>query len=178
MHIGAVVVPQYTRIVNPPTLLSYYMTMPKWAREHSLVTHVFYAMEYHQTRTSIRDKELAMNFAASFLRPIDTMLMNCIKEVAAAKKIRLNVELGKQMMNELKFFAMDIHELGELSEDESKESEASLMKRLTTSGIDDDEEEEITSTGMAEKMFASMDEDTRDKERRIILDKEQNITEF
>jgi hypothetical protein len=177
MHIGAVQVPKYTQTVNPPTLLTYYLTMPKWAREHSLITHVFYAMEYHQTRTSIRDKELAMNFAASFLRPIDTMLMNCIKEVAAAKKIRLNVELGKQMMNELKFYALDVHELGELSEDESKESEASLMRTLTKSGIEGDDEE-LSSVSMAERMFEAMDENFRDKERRVILDKEQNISEF
>lgn len=180
MAIGQVIVPQHTVNVNPPTLLSYYMTMPKWAREHSLVTHVFYAMEYHQTRTSIRDKELAMNFAASFLRPIDTMLMNCIKEVAAAKKVRLNVELGKQMMNELKFYSMDIHELGELSEDESKNDEAALMATLTKSGIEDDDEMELSSTSIAEKMFEALDDNDviRDKERRVILDKEQNIAEF
>lgn len=172
MAIGAHKVPQYTKDVNPPTLLAYYMTMPKWAREHSLITHVFYAMEYHQTRTNIRDKELAMNFAASFLRPIDTMLMNCIKEVAAAKKIRLNVELGKQMMNDLKFYSLDIHELGELSEDEKNDEENSLMNALTKSGVDKDDEE-LSSTTIADRMFASLDDDDkREKERRIILDKE------
>jgi hypothetical protein len=56
--------------------------------------------------------------AASFLRPIDIKLLNCIKEVAAAKKIRLNVELGKQMVNDVKFWDLDVHEIGELSEDE------------------------------------------------------------
>lgn len=178
MAIGAHKVPQYTKDVNPPTLLAYYMTMPKWAREHSLITHVFYAMEYHQTRTNIRDKELAMNFAASFLRPIDTMLMNCIKEVAAAKKIRLNVELGKQMMNDLKFYSLDIHELGELSEDEKNDEENSLMNALTKSGVDKDDEE-LSSTTIADRMFASLDDDDkREKERRIILDKEQNIAAF
>jgi hypothetical protein len=47
---------------------------------------------------------LALNYAASFLRPIDEKLIEVIKEVAAAKKIRLNIELGKQMMNELRFW--------------------------------------------------------------------------
>ena len=154
--------------------------MPKWAREHSLITHVFYAMEYHQTRTDIRDKELAMNFAASFLRPIDTMLMNCIKEVAAAKKIRLNVELGKQMMNELQFYDLDIHELGELSEDEKEDNgDMNLMKVLTKSGVDNEDEEELSSLTIADRMFASLDDDDkREKERRVILDKEQNIAAF
>jgi hypothetical protein len=59
------------------------------------VTNAFFALEYNQPRTSIRDKELALNFAASFLRPIEGKLLEVIKEVAAAKKIRLNVELGK-----------------------------------------------------------------------------------
>lgn len=78
-------------------------------------------MEFNQPRTSIRDKELALNFAASFLRPIEGKLLDVIKEVAAAKKIRLNVELGKQMMNELKFYAIDPHEVGEKSDDEIME---------------------------------------------------------
>jgi len=41
-----------------------------------------------------------------------------IKEVAAAKKIRMNIELGKQMMNELRFYDIDPHEVGEQSDDE------------------------------------------------------------
>lgn len=131
-------------------MLTYYLTLPKWAREHSLVTNVFYAMEYHQTRMNIRDKELALNFAASFLRPIDKRLMDCVKEVAAAKKIRLNVEVGKQMMNEIRFWAMDVHDIGELSEDELQEDEKKLMQLLTQGSLDDDEEDKLS---LAERMF-------------------------
>jgi hypothetical protein len=47
---------------------------------------------------------LALNYSASFLRTIDEKLIEVIKEVATAKKIRLNIELGKQMMNELRFW--------------------------------------------------------------------------
>jgi hypothetical protein len=54
-----------------------------------------------------------LNFVASYLRPIDGKLLEVIKEVAAAKKIRLNIELGKQMMNELRFYDLDPHEIGE-----------------------------------------------------------------
>jgi hypothetical protein len=129
------------------------LTLPQWAREHNLVTNVFYAMEYHQCRLDIRDKELALNFAVSFLRPIDTKLMNCVKEVAAAKKIRLNAEIGKQMLNDMRFWLQDIHELGELSEDESPNAnreQQSLMDTLT-SGIDDDETDSKRS--MAERML-------------------------
>lgn len=110
--------PKFTETINPPTLLAYYLTLPKWVREHSLITNCFYALEYHQTRTTIRNKELAMNFAASFLRPLDDRMMKVIKEGIASKKLRLNVELGKQMVNERKFWAIDIHEVGEESGDE------------------------------------------------------------
>jgi hypothetical protein len=41
-----------------------------------------------------------MNLACSYLRPIEGRLRDVIIEVAASKKIRLNVELGKQMMAE------------------------------------------------------------------------------
>jgi hypothetical protein len=51
---GLKVVPKYTQIINPPTLLTYYLTLPTWVREHQAITNVFYAMEYHQTRTDIR----------------------------------------------------------------------------------------------------------------------------
>lgn len=95
MNTGQIIVPQFHSIINPPSLLAYYLTLPAWCRNNSLVQNTFYAMEYHQTRTSIRDKELLLNYAASWLRPIDKKLLNVIKEVAAAKKIRLNVELAK-----------------------------------------------------------------------------------
>ena len=64
-----------------------------------------------------------MNYAASFLRPIDEKLIEVIKEVASAKKIRLNVELGKQMMNELRFWQIDPMEVGEESDEEGEEEE-------------------------------------------------------
>jgi hypothetical protein len=47
---------------------------------------------------------LALSYSASFLRTIDEKLIEVIKEVATAKKIRLNIELGKQLMNELRFW--------------------------------------------------------------------------
>ncbi len=46
-HLGQITVPKYTEIINPPTLLSYFLTLPEWARKNSIVTNCFYAMEYH-----------------------------------------------------------------------------------------------------------------------------------
>lgn len=163
--------PKFTETINPPTLLAYYLTLPKWVREHSLITNCFYALEYHQTRTTIRNKELAMNFAASFLRPLDDRMMKVIKEGIASKKLRLNVELGKQMVNERKFWAIDIHEVGEESGDEGnirKGDDKSM-------GLDDSDASGLT---MAQRMLRFIDEDEREKERRVIMDKEQNISEF
>ena len=122
--------PKFLEMINPPTLLTYYKTLPEWCRKSNIVTNTFYAMEYHQTKTSIRDKELALNLAASMLRPIGKRLMGCLKEACAAKKVQLNVELGKRMMNETKFHIMEITELGETSEDEERDSKEMQLKRL------------------------------------------------
>jgi hypothetical protein len=137
---GAVKVPQFQKTINPATLLAYYSTLPSWCRNHSLVTNAFFALEYHQPRVGIRDKELALNFVASFLRPIDGKLLDVIKEVAAAKKIRLNIELGKQMMNELRFYEIDPHELGEKSDDEMIEMDQDITAMLSK-GVDDEEQQ-------------------------------------
>lgn len=59
-----------------------------------------------------------MNLACSMLRPIEGRLRDVIIEVAASKKIRLNIELGKQMVNEQKFYEIDPSELGDSSDEE------------------------------------------------------------
>ena len=43
----------------------------------------------------IRQKELAMNFACSLLRPIEGRLKDVIVEGSQAVKIRLDIGLGK-----------------------------------------------------------------------------------
>lgn len=49
------------------------------------------AFEYHKPTMDIKDKELAMNYACSFIRPIDKQLEEVIIEVATSHKIRLNI---------------------------------------------------------------------------------------
>ena len=66
------------------------------------------------------------------MRPIGKRLMGCLTQAAQAKKIRLNVELGKQMMQEIKFYVLDPHEIGELTEDEFKEKN-NMMQQLIKS---------------------------------------------
>ena len=52
-------------------------------------------MEYHRPHLDIRQKELALNFTASLLRPIEGRLRKVITEVAKSNKIRINMETGK-----------------------------------------------------------------------------------
>lgn len=108
----------------------------------------------------MRDKELALNFLASYLRPIDGKLLEVIKEIAAAKKIRMNIELGKQMMNELRFYDLDPHELGEKSDDEIIEIDQDITAMLSK-GVEDEEEK----LSIAQKMIASVESEERSKER-------------
>jgi hypothetical protein len=64
-------VPDFMNTINPPSLWAYYETLPKWARDHPAIRNVMIAFEYHKPTLNIRQKELAMNYAMSFIRPID-----------------------------------------------------------------------------------------------------------
>ena len=179
--------PKFLEMINPPTLLTYYKTMPEWCRKSTIVTNTFYAMEYHQTKTSIRDKELALNLAASMLRPIGRRLMNCLKEHCAAKKVQLNVELGKRMMNECKFHFLEITELGETSEDEERDSKEQQLKRLAEAQKKKARAREEAGISESEDEFAAIaelmdDEEAADRRRQAerfkIIYQEQSISEF
>lgn len=52
------------------------------------------AMEYRQPGMTLRQKEEALNFACSFLRPIDQTLRTVITEAANSYKIQLDMRLG------------------------------------------------------------------------------------
>ena len=88
---GTLKVPDYMNTINPPSLWAYYETLPKWCRDHPLIRNVLMAFEYHKPGMPFRQKELALNFACSFIRPIDPMLESVIIEVATSHKIRLNI---------------------------------------------------------------------------------------
>jgi hypothetical protein len=95
---GTYHIPAFMQKTNPPSLWAYYLTLPSWCRNNPVIYNMVHAFEYHQPRLDIRQKELAMNFACSYLRPIEGRLRDVIIEVASSKKIRLNIELGKQML--------------------------------------------------------------------------------
>lgn len=54
-----------------------------------------------------------MNYAASFLRPIEGKLLEVIKDVAGAKKLRMTMEIGKKMINEVRTEEFDWMDVGE-----------------------------------------------------------------
>lgn len=106
--------------INPPSLWAYYLTLPKWARDHPTVRNVLMAFEYHKPTLTIRQKELGMNYAMSFIRPIDPELENVIIDIASSQKIRLNIQKGKEMINSLKFYEIDEFDLGSDTEEEDE----------------------------------------------------------
>lgn len=57
MHNGSIKVPDYLKEVNPPTLMTYYETLPSWARKDPIVRNVFMAFEHHKGDLDIRQKE-------------------------------------------------------------------------------------------------------------------------
>jgi hypothetical protein len=87
LHAGVYNVPDYVKQTNPPSLWTYYQTLPSWARRDSVVRNVLMAFEYHKPSTDIRAKEQAMNLACSFLRPIDTTLREVLVQAAASQKV-------------------------------------------------------------------------------------------
>lgn len=68
---GTLRLPDFVYNINPPSLFAYYNTLPQWARDHPAVRNVLMAFEYHQPLLDFRKKEIAMNYAMSFIRPID-----------------------------------------------------------------------------------------------------------
>jgi len=87
-------------------------------------------MEYHKPYTDIRQKELALNFACSFLRPIDEKLADVIAEIASSTKIRLNIEVAKEMLQEVRFHRLEAYNLGTDSEDEDDDEDKDKITKL------------------------------------------------
>ena len=95
MEKGLIPIPDYISQINPPSLWAYYSTLPKFAREDPVVRNVVMAMEYHKPTMTIRQKEDALNYACSLLRPIEPTLQKVLAEAHSTEKIKLNVKLGQ-----------------------------------------------------------------------------------
>lgn len=118
-----------------------------------------------------------MNLACSYLRPIEGRLRDVIIEVASSKKIRLNMELGKQMMAEQRFYEVDETTLGDTSEDETYVDDEGIMEMLTR-GMNDEERAQVDTGQLIERLVGGTEYDERMKEREIIMSQEQNIDKY
>lgn len=177
--------PDLQKMINPPTLWAYYLTLPQWARDNPGVRNVLMAYEYHKPTLDIRQKEIALNYAISFLRPIDKATEDVIIDIALSNKARLNVQKGREAINQLKFYELDEEDLGTSSEDDDDGEElvgddgqiiqVQQKRGGMSSGIDDDEDAEVKVKSAMEKFALGQEEDERYKEMTKLLTEGVNI---
>jgi hypothetical protein len=166
---GTLHVPDYMNTINPPSLWAYYETLPRWARDHPAVRNVLMAFEYHKPTLDVRQKEVAMNYAMSFIRPIDAELEDVIIEVATSNKIRMNIQRGKDMINQLKFYEIEQTTLGTDTEEEEEQLQTAEDAKLAK-GVDEEEEEVLRQRTAMEKFASGLDEDSREREAATIME--------
>lgn len=175
---GTMRVPDWVKNFNPPSLFAYYNTLPKWARDHPAVRNVLMAYEYRHPTMDFRQKETAMNFMMSFIRPIDQRLEDVIIEVATSTKLKMNVARGKEMISELKFYEMDPFDLGTVTEGEPEEEQLDDSGRVINRNAKTEEElkEEYELKSAMEKFASGVDENARERELHRYNEKEMDIT--
>eukprot|EP00347_Sterkiella_histriomuscorum_P022338 403330831 len=180
---GRIKAPNFMETINPPSLWAYFLTLPQWARHHPIVRDVLMAMEYHKPDLDIRQKELALNYAVSFIRPIDKTLENVIIDIASSNKIRLNAQLGKEAINTLKFYDFDPELLGTTSESEElpemdEEDQQQLRNQRSNTfnyGADDDEDNQRRVVSAMERFASGQEEDERDKQLMEAMKEEKTV---
>lgn len=85
--------------VKTQSLWAYFNTLPDWARNNPAIRNVFMAMEYNRPNVSMRNKEVALNYACSMLLPIDKLTEEVIVIWATSNKERMTVEKGKMLLS-------------------------------------------------------------------------------
>ena len=117
-----------------------------------------------------------MNLACSYLRPIEGRLKEVIVQAAQSQKLRMDVTLGKQMMNELKFYAPDPATLGsDTEEDVDDSAQQNQIAKLLAGGLDGEDEDEKS---LLEKVMAGINSADTNKERQELYDTDLNIEEY
>ena len=117
-----------------------------------------------------------MNFACSYFRPIEGRLRDVIIEVATSKKIRVNIEKGKQMLAECEFYEIEPEWLGDTSEDEF--ATATSIMDMLTENVSEDQKKGLDQSELVNKIMGGAEWEARMKERDKILVMEQNIDKF
>ena len=150
-----------------PSLWGYYYTLPQWAREDNFVKNTMMSLEYHQPSMTLRQKEQALNLACSFLRPIEKSLMLTIAECAASNKIQLNMERGKQMLNEIQFREFD-------PEDYAEMDDGGINENYKGGGILDEED----GQNQLQAAMSVLNEDSRIENKRRTAQAELSIEDY
>ena len=178
---GAVIVPDYVKEHNPPTLWTYYSTLPSWAQNDPHIKRVMMGLEYHQPHQDIRSKENMLNFACSFLRPMEPTLRKMVVDAAASTKLEINMKSGNEMLNELMFYELDEQDLGSDSGEEEGEGEDEheQLQRLLEAKKKDLEAQtaDVELTPM-QKALKVMDESYRLEDMEQAALEEMNINEY
>lgn len=99
---GTIKVPDYVNDVNPPSLNTYFSTLPSFARNDPFIRNAFMAYEHHHHGDmDIRQKENALNMACSFLRPIDTVMKEVLIIACISNKEQMTMKKGQELLNEI-----------------------------------------------------------------------------
>lgn len=174
LNAGLINVPAFTAQRNQPSLWTYFETLPAWCRESSMIRATLFALEYHKPHMDMRQKELAMNYTASMLRPIEGRLRQVLTDAAMSNKLRVTMDNSKAMMNELNFYTIDVADLGsdtELDEDDNAEKE---FQKLLMGKKDEDDDPD----NMGTVLTAITTQEGRDEERRKLYEEEMSISAF
>ena len=176
MKEGHIKVPDYVNDTNPPSLWTYYETLPRWARNDPVVRNVVMAFEYHQPHLGIRQKEDALNMACSFLRPIEPTLKKVLADAILSQKVQMNMKRGQQMLNELQFYEMDLDWLGSESDDvESADEDTQDVDRILRLSKQADEEVELNPM---ESALSALSEDYRRNDMMKAAEQEMSINDY
>jgi len=55
-----------------PSLQAYFNTLPQWCRDNAFVRNIYFGLEYSKPGMSMRNKEVALNYACSTILPLDS----------------------------------------------------------------------------------------------------------
>lgn len=70
-----------------PSLWAYFNTLPAWCRDNVFIRNVFMAMEYKKPGMTMRNKEVAVNWACAQILPMDELTEKMILLVCASRPI-------------------------------------------------------------------------------------------
>lgn len=137
-------------LAKTPSLWAYYNTLPTWARENPIVRNAFQAFEFNKPEVTMRNKEIALNYACSLILPMDEELERMMKVVYASNPVRLTMDLGKEMVAELPLWDFSPDKIGREHEEDNTFDLADMEHRNYQDPDHPEEVEEIVYEDLTE----------------------------